>query len=70
MGKSRLKKTEVVNTVKGHEDFEEGETVTDALDEEEFSTDRGLPSKGSGNWNIGLEIKVCSSLKRISPLCF
>lgn len=47
----------MVNTVKGHEEVEESETVTDALDEEEFSTDHGLPSKGSGNWNIGLEIK-------------
>ena len=69
MGRSRLKKPEVVNTVKGHEEFEEGDTVTDTLDEA-FSTDHRLPSKGGGNCNTGLEIKVCSSLKRISPLCF
>lgn len=70
MERSRLTKPEVVNTVKGHEEFEEGETLTDALDEESSSTDQCLLSKGGGNWDIGLEIKVCSSLQRISPLCF
>lgn len=65
MRRSRIKKPEVVNIVEGQE-FEEG----DALDEEEFSTDHRLSSRGGGNWSIGLEIKACSSLKRISPLCF
>lgn len=50
-------------------EFKESETVRDVLDEE-LSTEHCLSSKGAENWSIGLEIKVCSSLKRFSPLCF